>query len=105
MSQFRSPVNPGAPVGGMNRVDANGDPCVIRLDGENAEDDGIPEESDECKKLLEREGREDDVIPGVDGVDDGNVVLRECLGVPERKADTQVEESRDNVPCAGGHVG
>lgn len=105
MSQFRSPVNPGAPVGGMNRVDANGDPCVIKLDGANAEDDeGIPEASDECKKLLEREGREDEVIPGVDGVD-GDVLLRECLGVPERKADTQVEESLDRVPCAGGHVG
>ena len=30
-SQARSPANPGAPVGGMYGVDANGEPCVTAV--------------------------------------------------------------------------
>ena len=49
-------------------------------------------------------GREDGAIPAMDDVED-DVLLRVCLGEPERNADTKLEESLDSVPCVGGHAG
>ena len=49
-------------------------------------------------------GREDGAIPAMDDVED-DVLLRVCLGEPERNVDTKLKESLDSVPCAGGHVG
>ena len=56
------------------------------LDMENDEVDSIQARSDACKKLLKEVGREDGVIPDIDDVDD-EVLLREYMGEPERKAD------------------
>jgi len=83
LSQFRSPVNPGAPDGGTNTAVPNGVPCVI-------DDSGSPETAD--PKIADAEAD--------DGVLCSPVRIREPDD--ERNEGTQPEEMRDNVLCAEG---